>query len=57
MRAVTRYVVEEKSKLEEVKAGWYTEKAMEKVLLMTACEPRNAFPDYKLVYVAMTSKG
>ena len=25
---MTRYIVEEKSKLEEVKAGWYTEEAM-----------------------------
>ena len=39
MRAVTRYVVEEKSKLTEIKAGWYTEKAMAKVLLMSEWEP------------------
>ena len=34
-RAVTRYVIEEKSKLQEVKAGWYTSEAMASVLKMT----------------------
>ena len=38
-RAVTKYVVEEKSKLEEQKSGWYTETAMAAVLKMSPPRP------------------